>query len=81
MFIPLIAPLFCVCLFLAAIDLDLDLDLCLLFDLPPMFMPGIFCMSFCARTGAATTRSRPAIATAQTRERKFDLKLFMIPLE
>jgi hypothetical protein len=76
--IPLIPPLFCVRLLLLIIDLDLDLGL--LLDLPPMFMPGMSCMSCCAQAGrAATMRSRKAAAMAQTRERKFDLKLFMIP--
>jgi len=75
--IPPIPPLFCVRFLLLAIDLDLDLGL--LLDLPPMFMPGMSCISCCAQTGAATMRSRKAAAMAQTRERKFDLKLFMIP--
>lgn len=72
------APLFCVCFLLAAVDFDLALGL--LLGLLPMSMPGMFCMSCCARRGkAAATKSRKAVAIAQNFERKIDLKLSMIP--
>jgi hypothetical protein len=79
--IPLIPPLFCVSFLLATVDLALDLalDLGLLFDLLPMSMPGMLCMSCCAQAGtAATPRSRKATAMAQNFEHKIGLKLFMI---
>jgi hypothetical protein len=57
-----------------------DLDFGLLLDLLPMLMPGIFCMSLCARAGpAATLNNRPAMAMAQNLARKLVLILFMTP--
>ena len=78
MLIPLMPPLFCVCFLLATALFDLA------FGLPPglrpMVIPGIFCMSCCARAGrTAAPKPKPAIAMAQTRARKLILKLSMIP--
>ena len=75
--IPVIPPLFDVCFLLAGVDFDLDFGL--LLDLLPMFMPGMFCMSCPAQTGAADMTSRKATATAQNFQREIILKLFMIP--
>jgi hypothetical protein len=72
--IALVPPLFCVRFLLAAVDLDFGLLLGLLL---PMFMPGMFCMSCCAQTGAAATRSRQAAMAMQTVARRIDLKPFI----
>jgi hypothetical protein len=76
-FIPRIPPLFRVRFLLLVFGFDLDFGL--LLDLLPMFMPGMFCMSCCAKTGAAAMKSKPAMAIAQNLARNLDLKLFMVP--
>jgi hypothetical protein len=66
-------PLFCVRFLLAAVDFDFGLALL------PAFIPGILCMSCCARAGAAVIRKRKATITAQNGVRGIDLKLFTVP--
>jgi len=71
MFIPVIPPLFCAGFLLAAVDLDLDFDLPL--DLLPIFMPGMFCISCCARTGMLNAKSSAAKASAKSFPCRFKL--------
>ena len=69
MFIPDIPPLFFANFLLAAVDLAFDFDLPL--DLLLIFMPGMFCMSRCARTGALDEKS----SDAKMKTRTFALNL------